>query len=65
MENISAVLKLLPNGEYRVTLVEGKYKGEPYYFTSLDNARSHAKSLLRRYKESMLFQEEVYTLKDI
>lgn len=65
MENISSVVTLLATGEYSVVFVEGKYENEPHYFQSLDNARAHAKDLLRKYKASALFETEVYTLEDI
>ena len=65
MENMSAVVTLLPNGEYRVALVEGRREMEYAHFASLDNARAHAKGLLRRYKAAAQFETEVYTLEDI
>ena len=65
MENISAVITLLTNGEYRVALKEGKWDRELFYFNTLDAARDHAKRLLRKHKAAAEFETEVYTLEDI
>ena len=65
MENVSAIVTLLNNGEYRVTFKEGNYEVGASYFNTLDAARDHAKRLLRKHKAAVEFEAEVYTLEDI
>lgn len=68
MGEVKAVVTLRTDGGYAVTWHDGNGNETPLNiggYTILGEARRVAKSALERYKRSIEFEPEVYTLEDV